>query len=76
VPSNAVVPSAAGEQPQNIKLVLFGVILMLIVGIMMGILVSAQRKKATGVTWFPEGFKRNQRFVKYYKLIAIFSHRV
>lgn len=63
VPSDAEPPSAAGEQPENIKLVLVGVMLMLVVGVLLGVLVSAQRKKANGVTWFPEGFKRNHRLV-------------
>jgi Notch-like protein len=62
VPSNAEVPSAAADQPQNTKLVVCGVVIVVFLGVLMGVLVKAQRRKAEGVTWFPEGFKRNHRY--------------
>lgn len=45
--------------PANAKYVLVGVMLMLLCGLFIGVLVAAQRKRAAGITWFPEGFLRN-----------------
>lgn len=60
--SSAVAPNP-GEQPANIRNVLFGAIIVLFLAMLIGVLVSTHRKKATGVTWFPEGFLRNNRYV-------------
>lgn len=45
--------------PTNSKYVFIGVILVLLAGLLIGVLVTAQRKRAAGITWFPEGFIRN-----------------
>ncbi len=65
-----------GDQPQNMKLVIVGILLMLVVGILLGVLVSAQRKKATGITWFPEGFFGNNTLVFLGVIIEYGSQRV
>lgn len=39
--------------------ILLGVILTLLVMSVVGVLVGTQKKKARGITWFPEGFLRN-----------------
>lgn len=43
-------------EPTNSKYVFIGVILVLLAGLLIGVLVTAQRKRAAGITWFPEGF--------------------
>lgn len=45
--------------PTNAKYVLVGVMLVTLCGGFIGVLVTAQRKRAAGITWFPEGFLRN-----------------
>ena len=47
----------------NVKYVFIGVVLVLLASLLIGVLVAAQRKRAQGITWFPEGFFRNNRFV-------------
>lgn len=46
-------------EPANAKYVLVGVMLVCLCGMFVGVLVTAQRKRAAGITWFPEGFLRN-----------------
>lgn len=47
------------EQPRSsTALVLTGMFLILVVGLSLGVLISTHRKKAAGITWFPEGFLR------------------
>lgn len=46
------------DSPTNYKFVFIGVVIVLLSGLLVGILVTAQRKRAVGVTWFPEGFLR------------------
>lgn len=45
--------------PTNAKYVMVGVMLVALSGLLIGVLVTAQRKRAAGITWFPEGFLRN-----------------
>jgi hypothetical protein len=45
------------------KYVFIGVVLVVLAGLLIGVLVAAQRKREHGVTWFPEGFFRNNRLV-------------
>lgn len=45
--------------PPNVKYVFIGVVIVLLAGLLIGVLVTAQRKRAVGITWFPEGFLRN-----------------
>lgn len=52
-------PSEPPEAPTNSKYVFIGVILVLLAGLLIGVLVTAQRKRAAGITWFPEGFIGN-----------------
>lgn len=52
-------PDVPPEPPTNSKYVFIGVILVLLAGLLIGVLVTAQRKRAAGITWFPEGFIRN-----------------
>lgn len=47
------------DSPANVKYVLMGVFLMMLVGLLLGVLVTTQRKRSHGITWFPEGFLRN-----------------
>lgn len=51
------------ETATNMKYVVIGVVLVVLVGLLIGVLVAAQRKRAQGITWFPEGFFRNNRLV-------------
>jgi hypothetical protein len=51
------------ETTTNVKYVFIGVVLVLLASLLIGVLVAAQRKRAQGITWFPEGFFRNNRFV-------------
>jgi Notch-like protein len=46
-----------------VKYVFIGVVLVLLASLLIGVLVAAQRKRAQGITWFPEGFFRNNRCV-------------
>lgn len=46
------------DNPTNIQYVFLGVILALLAVGLVGVLVTAQRKRAAGITWFPEGFLR------------------
>lgn len=46
------------DTPTNYKYVLIGVVIVILGGLLVGVLVTAQRKRAVGVTWFPEGFLR------------------
>lgn len=46
------------DRPTNYKYVFIGVVIVVLGGLLMGVLVTAQRKRAVGVTWFPEGFLR------------------
>jgi Notch-like protein len=56
-------PSEPAETTTNVKYVFIGVVLVLLIGLLIGVLVAAQRKRAQGITWFPEGFFRNNRLV-------------
>lgn len=49
------------EPASRSKYILTGVVLTVLVGLLMGVLVQAQKKRAAGITWFPEGFLRNNR---------------
>lgn len=49
------------DTPNRSKYILTGVILTVLVGLLLGVLVQAQKKRAHGITWFPEGFLRNNR---------------
>ena len=51
------------ETTTNVKFVFIGVVVVLLASLLIGVLVAAQRKRARGITWFPEGFFRNNRFV-------------
>lgn len=44
------------DTPINAKYILLGIIMVLCVGVVVGVIVKAQRKHASGITWFPEGF--------------------
>lgn len=46
------------DTPTNYKYVFIGVVIVILGGMLVGVLVTAQRKRAVGVTWFPEGFLR------------------
>jgi len=46
------------DSPTNYKYVFIGVVIVVLGGLLVGVLVTAQRKRAVGVTWFPEGFLR------------------
>jgi len=46
------------DNPTNYKYVFIGVVIVVLGGLLVGVLVTAQRKRAVGVTWFPEGFLR------------------
>lgn len=60
------------EAPTSGKFVFIGIILVTLVGLLLGVLVTAQRKRAHGITWFPEGFLRTNRYVIFlYNLIFI-----
>lgn len=62
------------ETPTNVKYVFIGVVLVLLASLLIGVLVAAQRKRAQGITWFPEGFFRNNRFVcilHFYPILCI-----
>jgi hypothetical protein len=56
-------PSQPVENTTNMKYVFIGVVLVVLAGLLIGVLVAAQRKREHGVTWFPEGFFRNNRLV-------------
>lgn len=45
------------ETPTNAKYVLFGILIVICIGGAIGIIVTTQRKRAAGITWFPEGFR-------------------
>lgn len=47
------------EDSENSKYVFGGVILVFLGCLLVFVLVTAKRKRAAGVTWFPEGFIRN-----------------
>ena len=46
------------DAPTNYKYVFIGIVIVVLGGMLVGVLVTAQRKRAVGVTWFPEGFLR------------------
>lgn len=46
------------DAPTNYKYVFIGIVIVVLGGLLVGVLVTAQRKRAVGVTWFPEGFLR------------------
>ena len=53
-------PSGPGiaDSPTNLKYVLTGLAMVGLVGLLFGVLMAAKRKRAVGVTWFPDGFLR------------------
>lgn len=57
------------DTPNRSKYILTGVILTVLVGLLLGVLVQAQKKRAHGITWFPEGFLRNNRYQLYLSLL-------
>lgn len=46
------------DNPTNIQYVFLGVVMVLLISCLVGVLVANQRKRAAGITWFPEGFLR------------------
>ena len=58
-----VVDPVIEEGTTNMKYVIIGALVILVLGLLIGVLVATQRKRAQGITWFPEGFLRNNRFV-------------
>ena len=46
------------ESP-NAGYIIMGIVLVVIIAAFFGVLVSNQRKRAAGITWFPEGFLRS-----------------
>lgn len=52
-------PLPDDEPSTNVKYVFIGVVIVLLAGLLIGVLVTAQRKRAQGITWFPEGFLRS-----------------
>lgn len=46
------------DTPTNAKYVLLGILLVFLIGGCIGIIITTQRKRASGITWFPEGFLR------------------
>lgn len=54
----ANMPPEDDSAPTNFKYVCIGVVSVLVAGLIVGVLVTAKRKSAVGVTWFPEGFLR------------------
>lgn len=46
------------DTPTNAKYVLLGILCVFCLGTVVGIIVTTQRKRASGITWFPEGFLR------------------
>lgn len=59
--SNAESPLS--DEPTSVKFILVGILGITLIGLVIGVLVAAQRKRAHGITWFPEGFGRSNRFV-------------
>lgn len=49
----------ANNTPANGTYIAVGVIMTLLIGLLLGVMVTAQRKRAHGITWFPEGFLTN-----------------
>ncbi|XP_022235577.1 neurogenic locus Notch protein-like [Limulus polyphemus] len=43
----------------NMVYIVIGVIVIILLGLLLGVLVTTQRKRVHGITWFPEGFFRN-----------------
>lgn len=46
------------DSPTNYNYVFGGVVIVILGGMLVGVLVTANRKRAVGITWFPEGFLR------------------
>lgn len=46
------------DTPTNARYVLLGILLVFCIGGGIGIIITTQRKRASGITWFPEGFLR------------------
>lgn len=46
------------QDATNFNYVFVGVVIVVLGGMLVGVLVTAQRKRAVGITWFPEGFLR------------------
>uniref|UniRef100_T1IJR3 Notch n=1 Tax=Strigamia maritima TaxID=126957 RepID=T1IJR3_STRMM len=60
VHSMGAVPSVDAEIPySNLTFIVIGALVIVMVFILVGVLVTTQRKKARGITWFPEGFLRS-----------------
>lgn len=53
---SSAVPPEDIATPTNFLNVTIGVFAMLIIGVFIGVVVSNKTKKATGITWFPDGF--------------------
>ncbi|KAG8235482.1 hypothetical protein J437_LFUL018752 [Ladona fulva] len=53
------IPEGGGDIRTNTKYVVIGFVVVIVLGLLAGVLAKAQRKRAHGVTWFPEGFLRN-----------------
>jgi Notch-like protein len=52
-------PDQVPDQGAKIEFVLIGLVAIIFFGLLLFVLVNTQRKRAHGVTWFPEGFLRN-----------------
>jgi Notch-like protein len=44
------------DTPTNAKYVVFGIIIVFAISVAIGVIVTTQRKRASGITWFPEGW--------------------
>ncbi|XP_023215803.1 neurogenic locus Notch protein-like [Centruroides sculpturatus] len=42
----------------NMVYIVIGIIVIVLLGLLIGVLITTQRKRARGITWFPEGFFR------------------
>lgn len=46
------------DTPTSVTYVLTGVIIIIVISLFVGVLITTHRKRAAGITWFPEGFLR------------------
>lgn len=50
---------SGGAAYSNMVYLVTGATIVVLIGLVFGVLVNSQRKRARGITWFPEGFLRN-----------------
>lgn len=50
------VEAPGGSAAPNVLATMMGVMIIVLLGLLLGVLVTGQRKRARGITWFPEGF--------------------